>query len=989
MTSRWLQQTLLTCLGLAGVAACARQEAARESDPDTEPTIDSAAVAAPTLPLDSLFDHALQVYRRGDYDSAHALLTGMRRRAESENALPAEARASTWLAYTQWWLGDHQGAKRTGDEALQFKLTHGLRDQLYRSYNQLGLFARRENRYSDASRLFERTIEFAEEFGNDFGAAAALGNLALVQTELGRFEEARAGFLAMRETMAQLDSTFYLANSINGLGALEFKVGNPQAAIPVLQEALALYETVGAPYGIQNTLGQLGTAYTALGDPARAFAALDSALTLAVAHGFQQDQAINLELMAEIYRSAGDFQRALDLYDSAKTINAELGLDFQTGIDLRGEADIHVRLGDLTRAREAAEEAIRIHHRAGAPLEELFDELMLAEVFDRLEQPHDVREHLQAADNLADELNARIARVQVALSRARIADRHRRSGEVLDAIQRILPDLARGGYTAEWAARLLQSRALEREGAIERAAAAGRRALETVERVRGNFGSGLLRTAFVADKGEVYAHLVSVLLRLGEVDEAFEVADGARGRVLLEQLATRPTKSDSPGNTFQLAQGETLLREIDVLVENIFLLEQKPPSQRAEDYSAELNGLYDGLERARREYEGLLIQTAETHPGAATLAGGTRTDIDAVQASLGARQLLVEYFVPPEGNLVVFAVSRDDVHVLESPINPENLASRVRLVRDLIARPDGAHDRTQRVLAGLHEILIEPVMQAGILSGADELIIVPHRVLNYLPFAALRDGTTDRYLVEDFTVRVLPSAAALAVLHERSGNGGPDAAAAVFAPFPDRLPGTRRETRAVKAGNRRTRRHLGSRATEQALRSALEGSGLVHVATHGIMNVRNPMFSRLELARNGADDPKNDGRLEVHELLDLSIGAPLVFLSGCETGVGGAYSTAFAPGEDYATLAQAFLYAGATNVIATLWPVEDNGAAAFADEFYQALGRSSPAAALAAAQRAMLSHERYSAPYHWAPYQLAGNDDAAGVPHRSSGSSVQ
>ena len=61
-----------------------------------------------------------------------------------------------------------------------------------------------------------------------------------------------------------------------------------------------------------------------------------------------------------------------------------------------------------------------------------------------------------------------------------------------------------------------------------------------------------------------------------------------------------------------------------------------------------------------------------------------------------------------------------------------------------------------------------------------------------------------------------------------------------------------------RRGNRRTGRHLGSSATEQALRSALQGSGL----------------------------------LEVHELLDLSIRAPVIFLSGCETGVGGAYSTA-------------------------------------------------------------------------------------------------
>ena len=54
----------------------------------------------------------------------------------------------------------------------------------------------------------------------------------------------------------------------------------------------------------------------------------------------------------------------------------------------------------------------------------------------------------------------------------------------------------------------------------------------------------------------------------------------------------------------------------------------------------------------------------------------------------------------------------------------------------------------------------------------------------------------------------------------------------------------------------------------------------VHVATHAVINARNPMFSRIELARPRNAESANDGRLEVHEVLGLPVQSPLVFLSG-------------------------------------------------------------------------------------------------------------
>ena len=216
--------------------------------------------------------------------------------------------------------------------------------------------------------------------------------------------------------------------------------------------------------------------------------------------------------MAEVYREAGDFQRAIDLYDRAHVINTELGLDWETGIDMRGESDIHLRLGDYLRAQDHAAEALSLHRRVGAPLEEMRDLLMLAEVSDLLDDSAAVTRFLSEAKQVADDLGAPNARVEAALATGRIHDRHRRSRELLEELNRVADDLIRGGYAAEWQAALLRSRAHLRLGELESATIAGRRAVETVERVRVQFGSSALRTSFGADKREVYAHLVSVLI---------------------------------------------------------------------------------------------------------------------------------------------------------------------------------------------------------------------------------------------------------------------------------------------------------------------------------------------------------------------------------------------------------------------------------------------------------------------------------------------
>jgi CHAT domain-containing protein len=309
-------------------------------------------------------------------------------------------------------------------------------------------------------------------------------------------------------------------------------------------------------------------------------------------------------------------------------------------------------------------------------------------------------------------------------------------------------------------------------------------------------------------------------------------------------------------------------------------------------------------------------------------------------------------------------------------VGSTELAERVRLIRSLIATRDPAADAPLRELDAR---IVAPIERAGMLNGVRTLIVVPHGALAYLPFSALRGGAEveppARYLAERYALLTVPSASAFSVIRGRAAQAvtGP---AAVFAPLPAALPSTREEARAVAQELVGARLANGVQATEPAVRAALLRAPIVHIASHGTFDAESPMFSSVQLAaptgREGAAST-DDGRLETHEVLGLTVRSRLVFLSGCETALGGSASTSYSRRDDYATLAQAFLFAGAQNVVATLWRIDDRAAALFATRFYTDLASSSPIEALANAQRSLMRDSRYAAPYYWAAYTLSGS----------------
>jgi len=89
------------------------------------------------------------------------------------------------------------------------------------------------------------------------------------------------------------------------------------------------------------------------------------------------------------------------------------------------------------------------------------------------------------------------------------------------------------------------------------------------------------------------------------------------------------------------------------------------------------------------------------------------------------------------------------------------------------------------VLTALYAKLVQPVADAGALKGVSRLVIVPHGPLAYLPFGALLDAASGRYVAEQFTLVRVPTAASLPALRDRARAAQRrDLQTSVFAPLP-------------------------------------------------------------------------------------------------------------------------------------------------------------------------------------------------------------
>jgi CHAT domain-containing protein/tetratricopeptide (TPR) repeat protein len=352
-------------------------------------------------------------------------------------------------------------------------------------------------------------------------------------------------------------------------------------------------------------------------------------------------------------------------------------------------------------------------------------------------------------------------------------------------------------------------------------------------------------------------------------------------------------------------------------------------------------------------------------------------DASQLRRRLPAGAVVIEYQLAGR-ELLIWVVSRDASAFRRVPVDEQAL--RNAPLRLAGAARSGAGGEFAATASFGYRTLIAPIRY--LISGAALLVLVPDPAFAAMPFAALRDPATGRYLIEDWPVVAAPSAHVFVrcrrraeALRHRADHavlalGSPRIRADLF-PALSPLPSAIAEAQAVASTYKGTRLLLDQAATKSAFLSAAPHAWIVHFAGHALRNEANPLFSALLFAPG--PEPGDTGVLYAYELLGRRFdGTRLVVLSGCETATGPGSSSEAALG-----LSISFLAAGVPAVIGSLWRADDRASQVLFQLFYRHLSAgSAPASALRSAileVRASPEPALHS-PAAWASFELIGGE---------------
>ena len=357
-------------------------------------------------------------------------------------------------------------------------------------------------------------------------------------------------------------------------------------------------------------------------------------------------------------------------------------------------------------------------------------------------------------------------------------------------------------------------------------------------------------------------------------------------------------------------------------------------------------------------------------PNARLGNGHAPASLTRIRQLLPADAVFVEYALLPDTLAMWIVSSRGSRHYAVG-VRRDSVARLVdRFTREM-GEPDVGPTSAQ---ARLFDLLVAPLTSE--LTGGAEIVVVPDRELARVPFAALWNRGTGRYVLEDYRVRTLPSAAFLLAASRLSSRdsrssalviGNPKLDAAAAAELPP-LPGASREAEQIARLYGRPQLLLDAEASRDRVMELLPKYGVFHFAGHAVANGDQPELSYLALGSRRSDE---EGTLRAGEIARLRLSnLQLVVLSACST-----LNPRRSRMGAIAGLAYSFLRAGAPATVSTLWDVDDAVTTELLVSFHKRFSGGMPAAeALRLAQQDALHSRRAElrSPKAWGAFVYTG-----------------
>jgi CHAT domain-containing protein/tetratricopeptide (TPR) repeat protein len=795
--------------------------------------------------------------------------------------------------------------------------------------------------YARAIPAYQSALDLAEHAHNAREAARCLRALGLCQYRQGKMTEAAGIFQKALERANESGEPLVKAQVWRGIHLVRHWMGDFKGSLAAGEESLKFYRQVGDPAGIAGQIVNNGTTYMAMGDERRAAAAHREALEIAEGAHDNVNMRFALKNLAVVYLEQGDEKLALSFLERALAITDPPEDERSIGNSENIMGLILHRLHREEEARRAIERGLALARKAR---DQRLESTLLSAHASILRSLNDMRGAVAALLRCIEISEPLHLYVNQIYTLGEVAERYVELNEPATALgyaeQGVALARRVNSAASSWWPLQSLGRAYTALGRRAEAEAAYAESISVIERWNAQIAGGDSDgRKFFEQRGRSYSLLLALKLQDGDVEAALQLAEQAKARRLGDVLAGGRARITQAMTEEEKQQEQKLAREVARLNTGKAQKEFEAASRALEAFRAELYSAHPELQ----------VHRGEAPPARVSNMQALVTD---------GRTLLVEYVVLAD-TLAIFTIERGADGVPKAALDRvamkrSDLDERVAAFRERLASRDPEYRAGAQAL---HRTLLGPIHAR--LAGKANVVIVPDGVLWNLPFHALVDDA-GRHAIERFAISYAPS---LTVLREslraKPVNGN---LLAIGAPRGN-LPNASAEVRELgKLYGEGSTVLTGAQATDARWREMAPRSGILHLATHGVLNAANPMFSYLEVA---------GGEVEARELLDLELHASLAVLSGCETARGELRN-----GEGVVGLAWAMMIAGVPSVVVSQWKVDSASTTELMLAFHRALrgtGATTKAGALRTAAVQLMKRPEYRHPFYWAGFHLLGN----------------
>jgi CHAT domain-containing protein len=779
------------------------------------------------------------------------------------------------------------------------------------TYNNLGVCYRRMGSYEEALSAYAQGEQICEQAGLPDFLGQIRNNRGLILVNLGRVSEALSAFETAEAFYAETDAAVLQAHVLVNMGEAHLRLGNYTESLDTLSNAYTLLEENDAISNQHYILLHRADVYLALNLYPEALDAYKEAVQ-------HYEQAGMTHYMGRAYWGLGVAEAALGKREAAAASLDKAAARFEHANNLPRLADVRLEKANLLYAAGQPGPALQMAQETLAlvegkwPTQEVYANLRLADY----------------SENAPEEAG-------VFLNKARSV-----------AANLTLPSLAfridqRFGHNA-----LKQGHLAEARTFLDQAHSG-------MERLQGTLAQEALRISFLHDKTSLFEDLF--LLTLAEdsparIENAFNTAEKAKSRILIDMLSGVLERSSENAATDQV---RALYADLNAVYNELLGggSESSPIEANLPERASQLE---KKIQKIQLESRTKLSQAVPRRQS---------SDYQQVRQSLGVERGLLSYQIVNQ-KIVAFVGTDSQLHYIEDLGDVAQVQGLLQKLHIQWSRFQAGAQftekhlammtlSTERILQSLYDLIIRPF--AKLLAEHTQWVIVPHGILHQVPFHALYTG--EQYLLDQFEISTAPSGTVFA---HCQNSPPPSAAQAVLVGVSDELiVAAEQEAAELAEILPAPKIFLGESATRATMNENLAGASLIHMACHGLFRADNPMFSSLKLG---------DGWLSANEIIGHDLKHSLVVLSACESG-----KSKVMAGDEILGLVRAFLAAGTSSLIVSLWVVQDETTRTLMRSFYQKWlsgGCNSPSQALRSAQLEIKSQHAH--PYYWAPFIFVG-----------------